>query len=182
MPQANASDIRIETKSHIGNHNPMDYLQDMDTIPDTWIDHYDSTSRSIRCISDGRQERHYVQNHPQNIDADDVDDVLYYLDAALSERRLWGQEDADDETGEACVKNPANVDGKPAMLERGKEYTLKKAGIDYDTDMGLVWIDEIDNDYGFPAFLFEELTPVPPEQRRQSCRKWEEALTEEDEV
>ena len=176
MPQTNVSDIAVELENHIDTFSPMDYMENIEEIPAAWIDHYDSTPRRILCISDGRQERQYVTNDPQSIDSDDVDDVLYYLDAALSEERLWGQEDTDDEMGKPCVKNPANVDGKPTTLKAGKEYTLDKAGIDYDSDLGLVWIEEIKNDYGFPAFLFEELAPVSSEKRMKSYKEWRSRL------
>ncbi len=168
----------IRTRSGIETHNPIDYISSLDSVPETWIDHYDGTPRRIRCVSDGRQEKLYIKSNPQNVDFYDTDDILYYLDAALSDGRLWGKEDCDDETGEPCIKNPANVEGKPVLLEEGKEYTLKKAGIDWDTDMGLVWINEIGNDYGFPAFLFEELGPVSAEKRRQSFEKWGKDLRE----
>ena len=65
------------------------------------------------------------------------------------------------------------------LLKEGKEYTLKKVGIDWDTDLGLVWLEEIDNDYGYPAFLFEELAPVSAFARRQSFDAWERQLHEQ---
>ena len=148
----------------------------MDSIPETCIDHYDSTPRKIRCISNGSSEKSFVKNKPDSIAAYDTDDILYYLDAALCEKWLWGKEDQDDETGEPCIKNPSNVNGKPTLLEEGKEYTLKKAGIDWDTDLGLVWLEEIDNDYGYPAFLFEELAPVSVATRKHSFEEWEKKL------
>lgn len=172
--------VDIQTKSRIEQCNPIDYISRLDSVPASWIDHYDSTPRKIRCVSDGKQERLYVKNNPQNIEFYDTDDILYYLDAALSEERLWGKEDRDDETGEPCMRNPANADGEPAHLEEGKEYTLKEAGIDWDTDMGLVWIEEIDNDYGFPAFLFEEFEPVSVEKRKRSFGEWRQQLSSDD--
>ena len=165
-----------KTNSQIEQHNPFDYMRHLEHIPQEWVDFYDSTPRTIRCVSDGSVERLYTQNNPKTIDAMDIDDLLYYLDAALSDERLWHREDEDDETGEPVTKNPANVAGQPVFLEEGREYTLKKAGIDYDSDLGMVWIEEIDNDYGFPAILFEELTPVTPEQRRRSYGQWVASL------
>ena len=162
--QGNGNRTR-KTNSGIEYFNPLDYVPRMGDMPESWMDHYDGTPRKVRCVSDGSIERLYVTGHPGNIDAMDVDDLLYYLDAALSDECLWHREDEDDETGEPVTKNPANVAGQPVFLEEGREYTLKRGGIDYDSDLGLVWIEEIDNDYGFPAILFEELAPVPAEQR-----------------
>ena len=180
MPQINVSDVAVQTKTHIGKYNPMDYLDILDQIPERWIDHYDSAPRKIRCVSDGAIERLYIKSSPNNVDSYDVDDYLYYLDAALGAYRLKGKEDFDDETGEPCIKNPANVNGETVLLEEGREYTLKKAGIDYDTDLGLVWIKEIDNDYGYPAFLFEELTPVSVKRREESYKAWLDQLDSEE--
>ena len=179
MSQLSFSEITIDTKSHIDKYNPIDYLQNPENVPEHWIDHYNSTPRQIVCVSDGRQKRIYVKENPSNIAEDDADDILYYLDAALSEDWLWDKADVDDETGEPCIKKPSNIDGTPMLLKEGKEYTLKKVGIDWDTDLGLVWLEEIDNDYGYPAFLFEELAPVSAFARRQSFDAWERQLHEQ---
>lgn len=44
---------------------------------------------------------------------------------------------SNEENGRACVIG---------LTRAGKEYTLKDAGIDRDTDLGLVWIGEIGNE------------------------------------
>ena len=180
MPQINVSEVTIETKTHIDKYNPMDYLEILDEIPECWIDHYDSSSRKIRCVSDGAIERLYFKGNHDNVEPDDTDDFLYYLDAALGADWLKNKEEFDDETGKLSVKNPANVNGETVLLEEGKDYTLKKAGMDYDTDLGLVWIEEIDNDYGYPAFLFEELSPISANRRKESYKTWLEQLDSEE--
>ena len=171
-------EITVKTNSHIEDLNPMNYWNNIEWVPEKWIDHYDNTPRKIRCVSNGQQEKLYILNRPDNVHFIDDEDFLYYLGAALSEDWLWNREVYNCETGEDYLMKPSNLDGKPVLLQEGQIYTLKDARPDGDTDMGILWIEEIDNDYGFPAFLFEELKPLTARQRQQSMTKWEEKIDE----
>ena len=179
MAKIKIAKVTVRTNSRIEKYNPIDYMNDLKKIPKRWVDFYDQTPRKIKCISNGEQEIMLIKSKPDNIEALDTDDIMYYLEAATSAERLWGNESDVPETGESKIMNPSNIDGKPAFLEEGKEYTFKRGSIDWDTDMGILWIEEMDNDYGYPAFLFEELHDVSPIQRKKSYKEWEKMIDEQ---
>ena len=133
----------VRLKSKINKINPFDYSAHMRDLPATWIDPSDKTERKIRCVSDGANERRWLSSGQRVIADYDIDDITYYLDDVLEE----------------------------GGLTAGKEYTLTNAGFDYDVEMGLVWVKEVESENGIPAFLFEELKPVSAETRVKNWDK-----------
>lgn len=145
----NPAPKNVRLKSKINKISPFDYSAHLGDLPGTWIDPCDKTERKIRCVSDGAKERQWLASD-QSIIADyDIDDITYYLDDVLEE----------------------------GGLTAGKEYTLINAGIDYDVEMGLVWVKEVASENGIPAFLFEELKPVDVETR---VKNWEQHFDDDE--
>ena len=79
-------------KSKINKFNPGDYERNMDVIPKKWIDHFNTTPRIIRCISDGKEEMEFFEKNdflfgPVYWISED-DDFTYYLRAIVRDKLL----------------------------------------------------------------------------------------------
>lgn len=144
--------------------NPMDYENNIEAFPDTYVDYFDRRKRKVLCISEGTDEVVYLLRRSQHFSTDthifmgDYDDFTYYLKPIVA-----GQ-----------------------LLEYGKEYTLVNTYLETDIEIGMLAIEgqpEIGSEYedfhGFPAFLFEELEPVSYEDRKKHRDAWYDKLTEE---
>lgn len=138
----------MRLKSKINKICPFDYPAHMSDLPANWIDPCDKTERKIRCVSDGVNERRWLDSDQSFIADCDIDDITYYLDDVLENGGLIA----------------------------GKEYTLVNADFDYDVDMGLVWVKEVESENGIPAFLFEELKPVSAKTR---VKNWDKLLEDD---
>lgn len=140
-------------KSMINALNPAHYERNLGLLPMTYIDHFNRTPRTIRCISDGKQEMGYFLRGANSLFfgpgymVGDEDDFTYYLRAITREH----------------------------LLEEGKEYKLLDTYLEGDLEFGMVVLDgepEESDDWegfhGFPAFLFEEQEPVSVGEREKN--------------
>ena len=153
------SERTTKMKSKINKFNPGDYERNMDVIPKKWIDHFNTTPRIIRCISDGKEEMEFFEKNdflfgPVYWISED-DDFTYYLRAIVRDK----------------------------LLEAGKEYRLVGTYIEQDMEFGMVtWEGQPEDSaewegfHGFPAFLFEELQPVTASTRHENADAFWEAV------
>ena len=146
-------------KSKIHRFNPADYERNVELIPKKWVDHFNKQPRTIRCISDGKEEMDFFTKNG---------------DRFLFGPTYWMTEDDDFTFYLRAI-------ARDELLEAGKEYKLTDTYLEGDMEFGMVVIeggpeysDEWEGFHGFPAFLFEELDPVSVDERRANIKSyWE---------